>query len=348
VGGDDFEAPKPVLLFPRIVNELKEEAAVAADDEAQDALQDEPEPVAEAVPASAWDLVPGESDFNPEWILEPPERTAPEPPAADSRARFQASNIRSLALGRADGKKEDVAPPATEAEPTSPPPAAADEPEPKVAAESVTPQPIEPASDPSSARERRGQYVPGAPLFMRVAVDVSEATKMREQLTREWWGSNIRPTDQDVVLRAVARALHESAAFRRRTDVVGLRPLAGSTRTVHLLADAATRPFRDAVASLAALRETPGADMPCLCTLTDFGDLALDDAVAALPGGQPLAFAMGVVRDVPRFEGDRVRRVSELMLTLSYDSDAMPEGAAARLLSRVRELVEAPYALLAD
>jgi pyruvate/2-oxoglutarate dehydrogenase complex dihydrolipoamide acyltransferase (E2) component len=88
--------------------------------------------------------------------------------------------------------------------------------------------------------------------------------------------------------------------------------------------------------------------MPCLCTLTDFGDLALDDAVAALPGGQPLAFAMGVVRDVPRFEGDRVRRVSELMLTLSYDSDAMPEGAAARLLSRVRELVEAPYALLAD
>jgi pyruvate/2-oxoglutarate dehydrogenase complex dihydrolipoamide acyltransferase (E2) component len=351
--GDSFEMPKPVLLFPRIVNEIKEEAAVAQEDEdVLEAMADVEEDDAPAEPASAWDLVPGESDFNPEWLLEPSGKSALTEAPPEARSRFQASNIRSLALGRARDAEKVEAQPDDEHEPP-----AAERPDPK----SVIVEPVPSGSaqvaaseaavalpDLDNVKDRRGDYAPGAPLFMRVAVDVTEATKMREQLTREWWGSNIRPTDHDVVLRAIARALHESAAFRRRTDVVGLRPLAGSSRAVHLLGDAATRPFRDAVASLAALRETPGAEMACLCTLTDLSDLALDDAVAALPGGQPLAFAMGCVRDVARFDGDRPRRASELVLTLSYDSDAMPEGAAARLLSRVRELVEAPYALLAD
>ncbi|MEX0782728.1 MAG: lipoyl domain-containing protein [Dehalococcoidia bacterium] len=335
-GGEAFEAPKPVLLFPRIVNELKEEAAIAEEDELDPPLDVTAEATEPAEPG-AWELVPGENDFNPDWLLEPGNLTAPET-KEEVRTRFQASNIRSLALGRGKGHEEET-------------------PSKSETAALVTPDPELPGAVVPTGRalnnleqlqERRGDYVPGSPLFLRVAIDVTEATKMREQLTREWWGSNVRPLDQDIILRAIARALHESAAFRRRTDVVGVRPLSGTSRTVHLLGDAATRPFRDAVASMAALRETLGAEMPCLCTLTDLGDLGLDDGMPALPGGQPLAFAMGAVRDVARFEGDKPRRASELILTLSYDSDAMPEGAAARLLSRVRELVEAPYALLAD
>jgi pyruvate/2-oxoglutarate dehydrogenase complex dihydrolipoamide acyltransferase (E2) component len=338
------QPPKPLLLFPRIVNELMEEAAVAGPGEVEEIdlppVLDEPPPD-DGGPVSAWELVPGENDFNPDWLLEPAERgqLSPPPPARD---RFQASSIRSLALGRGRSRTGERAD-----EPLSEG-AGHDEPEPRESG-SIAPADSDLVVDEVEERkEQRGASTSGAPLFIRVAIDVSEATKMREQLTREWWGSNIRPTDQDVVLRAIARALHESAAFRRRTDVVGLRPLAGSSRTVHLLADAATRPFRDAVASLAALRATPGADMGCLCTLTDFGEFELDDAVPALPAGQPLAFAMGVVRDAVRFDGETVRRASQIVLTLSYDPDAMPEGAAARLLARVRELVEAPYALLAD
>ena len=340
---EPFEAPKPLLLFPRIVTELQTEAAEE---------EDVPADTDEAVPASevaeppeverttAWELVPGESDFNPQWLLEPAERAAddPEPGRED---RFQASNIRSLALGRdrdgGDQSTEDAEKPhdasATSQEMELPPAVVA------------TNQAL---STFDQLQDVRGEGSEGPWLHMRVAIDIGEAARMCDQLTREWWGSNVRPSDQDVVLRAIARALHESAHFRRRTDVVGLRPLSGTSRSVHLLADAATRPFRDAVASLTALRETPGADIPCPCTLTDFGALGLDEAVASLPPGQMLAFAMGVVRDVPRYQGDALRRTTELILTLSYDSGAMPEGAAARVLSRVRELVEAPYALLAD
>lgn len=358
----------PLLLFPRIVHELKEQAEMEALEEELEPEPDALEMAAEPEPptrmrAGAWDLVPGENDFNPDWIMERNDRE--EPPPGRGR-RFQASNIRSLALGREEAPPSeaiaDATPGSATVEPLSPtleeeprPPAPL-ETEPKAAPRkpgaSPTPLAVESNAAPAAIDlfpgERRADYVPGPTLFLRVGVDAGEAAKMRDQLTREWWGSNVRPTDEDIVLRAIARALHESAAFRRRTDVVGMRPLTGNARTVHLLGDAATRPFRDAVASLASLRETAGADVQCMCTLTSFAELDLDEATPALPNGQPLAFAMGAVRDVARYRGDKPYRAQVMMLTLAYDSDAMPDGAAARLLSRVRELVEAPYALLAD
>lgn len=363
----------PPLLFPRIVNELKEQAEHEAELDASEALEmaDDPEPPTR-IHTSAWDLVPGEIDFNPSWIMERSEESPPEA-SSPARQRFQASAIRSLALGREEptGDSSSNPPEGVEAtggvdrapSPAMPAPIARKsdpfkpvhrEPPPvalqtEAASETLPPAaagPRVPLELPSL--ERRGDYMPGPALTLGVTVDVAEAAKMRDQLTREWWGSNVRPTDEDIVLRAIARALHESSAFRRRTDLVGMRPLAGGTRTVHLLADAATRPFRDAVASLAALRETAGAEMPCTCTLTSFAELDLDEATPALPDGQPLAFAMGAVRDIARYRGDRPYRCQVMSLTLAYDSDAMPDGAAARLLSRVRELVEAPYALLAD
>jgi pyruvate/2-oxoglutarate dehydrogenase complex dihydrolipoamide acyltransferase (E2) component len=341
----DFDAPKPLLLFPRIVSELKEEAA--AEDEPPEATE-APDHLEENVDIDdsqegGWELLPGEADFNPDWLLERNEGVESDP----SSDRFQASSIRSLALGLG----REPAPPVLSGDPQGEPQPAEDSPE-------VLPA-LPLADSPSDLFEARlpvaeAALIPGAastdprPLFARATIDVTEALKMRDQLTREWLGSNIRPTEEDIVLRAVARALHESAAFRRRNDVVGVRPLAGSSRSVLVLADAATRPFRDAVASLAALRTTPGSDLRGICTLTNYGAFGLDDAMPALVPGQLLAFAMGSVRLVPVFRGDQPMRASVLALTLTYDSNTLPEGAAARLLSRVCELVEAPYALLAE
>lgn len=350
---DVFEAPKPLLLFPRIVNEIKEEAAADPQDlEPEGPLPDpaaEPQPTILRDSVAAWELLPGETDFNPDWLLEPPTASGASAAetANEAKERFQASNIRSLALGRAAAVAADAQPEGSED--SEPPPGPG--PAPSLPASELPPPAVPPgvhALNLDQLEERRIDHPPGQPLFARITVDVTEAGKMRDELTREWMGSNIRPTDEDIVLRAIARALHESAAFRRRTDVVGVRPLNGASRSVHLLADAATRPFRDAVASLAALRDTPGAELACLCTLTNYGDFGLDDATPALLAGQPLAFAMGAVREIPRLRGDRPQRALVLTLTLSYDSDAMPDGAAARLLSRVCGLVEAPYALLAD
>ncbi len=369
-----FEAPKPLLLFPRIVNEIRQEAAI--EDELDETpapadIEEEAEPPEAAGERGGWELVPGENDFNPDWLLERNDTKEANEPAKGARDRFQASSIRSLALGRdrkaeepeqesEEPREESEEPRSDSDEPVSEP-VGKDAPETQVTAapsESSLPEPPMPVAAVPEAMEtpapsvepvpeRRGEPVNGQPLFARITIDVTEAGKMRDQLTREWMGSNIRPTDEDIVLRAIARTLHEGAAFRRITDLVGIRPLNGTSRHVHLLADAATRPFRDAVSSLAALRATPGTDMQSICTLTDYGPFGLDDATPALVDGQPLAFAMGAVRFVPVFRGDRPLRASVLTLTLSYDSEAIPDGAAARLLSRICELVEAPYALLA-
>ncbi|HEX6030050.1 MAG TPA: biotin/lipoyl-containing protein, partial [Tepidiformaceae bacterium] len=112
---ENFEEPKPVLLFPRIVNALKAEAELASEQDAEAGdgepaePEEEPEPRMRGRRVSAWDLVPGESDFNPEWIM---ERRAPADTGEPVRgSRFQASSIRNLALGRSDGdKKKSPAP----------------------------------------------------------------------------------------------------------------------------------------------------------------------------------------------------------------------------------------------
>jgi pyruvate/2-oxoglutarate dehydrogenase complex dihydrolipoamide acyltransferase (E2) component len=55
---------------------------------------------------------------------------------------------------------------------------------------------------------------------------------------------------------------------------------------------------------------------------------------------------MGAVRSVPEFDGEHLARARVMTLTLAYDGRLIPEAAAAHLLARVRDLVEAPYALL--
>jgi pyruvate/2-oxoglutarate dehydrogenase complex dihydrolipoamide acyltransferase (E2) component len=349
---DDFEELKPVLLFPRIVNALKAEAELAAeqDEEPEKAEtiepEEEPEPRLRSRRVSAWDLVPGESDFNPEWIMERRVPGETQEPARGSR--FQASSIRNLALGRSgrdrvqrpapetqppaaeeDDEPADAAPviPQQEA-PREEAPAATqqDAVEPPALPEAIEPparsqvvelpavpaaeEPVEAMAQPEPPRVeelppavvaplarvaaepvaiRRVEPAAGPALSMRVSVNMNEALKMREQLTREWWGSKIRPTDEDIALRAISRALMDSSAFRRRTDAVGMQFLMGPTRGVHLLPDAATRPFRDAVASMAALRDTPGAEIPCVCTLTALAEFDLD-RLSRPARGQPMAF----------------------------------------------------------
>jgi hypothetical protein len=92
-------APKPLLLFPRIVSEIKEEAAVSAEEEpdaAPDALPERVEAATTEARRSAWGCYRA-SDFNPEWLLDAAEGQDHSP---TNRRPLPGFNIRSLALGR--------------------------------------------------------------------------------------------------------------------------------------------------------------------------------------------------------------------------------------------------------
>jgi pyruvate/2-oxoglutarate dehydrogenase complex dihydrolipoamide acyltransferase (E2) component len=187
-----------------------------------------------------------------------------------------------------------------------------------------------------------------APLVLRTSVAMGEVRKLRAALAREWRDTGSEPGDEDVLIRAVARALRGSPALSEQAGDVALLVIDRAGERLCIVEDAARRPFREAVADLADLRETGSSCGYCTCTVVNFGAHGIDEGVPPLPMGHSFALALGAMREVPVFEGDQLRRGEAATLTLAYAPEYMAVGEAAWLLGRVRDLLEAPYALLAD
>ncbi len=177
---------------------------------------------------------------------------------------------------------------------------------------------------------------PAPALFLTVktGVAMSEARKMREQLAREWRGSGTQPGDEDIVIRAMARAATECPALEGSGDAVGLVIAEPSGERLAILESAGSGPFRDRVEALANTLAT--GDGGCACTLTSFVRFGIDEGTPPLPDGHALALGLGATGEDGR-----------ATLVLAYSPGAISLHEAAVFLGRVRELVEAPYALLA-
>jgi len=359
-----------------------EPAAVAAEPEVEEAEQEsawEPVPGDEQDFETAWRRGPGRvslpRDFMdaPRRVLplgrvqveaaRPPEATnepAKPPVAAEQEAEAVRGPIRlpvapkqeqEESRAAAEPAREPAEEPVETAVAAEPEPEAPEERATKAGAATTTPQP-EPelvASAETPPERRASAAAPSTILNLRATVHMDEALKMREQLTREWSGSGVRPTNEDVVLRAVARAVVEAGLARRHDDHVGLRVLKGPDQAapIYVFAGGASRPFREAVGDLAALVEEsgPGIDH-AQCTVTSLEAFGIDDSLPEPGRDQPLAMSMGAIRRLPVVDGERLGQTHVLTLTLAYDARVVGEAAAARLLARVRDLVEAPYALL--
>lgn len=175
-------------------------------------------------------------------------------------------------------------------------------------------------------------------LMMRARVELAEARKLEEQLAREWRASGISPAFEDVLVRAVARALDEGGFG----GGVVLRWFEDGCEQWAALHGAAVLPFREAVEFI---RSGTGGAHDAGCVITTYA--GIDEATPAPP--DEAFFALGVgdeARDV-RWDGRRRMMVPVVTLTLAFDGSRVSEFAAARFLARVRDLVEAPYALLA-
>lgn len=288
---------------------------------------------------SAWDAVPGDDTALDGTWLEPPAEEAwtdrpsdstdvPAQPAAEGFdwRRFEAVPEEETAAD--EPEPEETAP----ADPIPFPPRAevgsawaVDSPE--WAADAL--------EDASPLTEVDATAYPPVVLTFQAAAALGEAEKLCAQLGREWRLAEIVPTLEDVVLRAMARAVRESDLLAERGTAVGLVVVDRSTERLVVVEDAAARPFRDAVLALAEA-EDPGDPGSCAVTLLPLDAFDLEQGAPPLPAGHPLALATGARRD------------GRAVLTLAYAPDVIPVGEAAWFLGRVRELIEAPYALLAD
>ena len=142
-------------------------------------------------------------------------------------------------------------------------------------------------------------------------------------------------------MRAVARALRDLPG--QWTGNVALRTLTDGAEFTRVLPAAATRPFRDAVLAMQAAG--PGESD---CVVTSYVGDGVECATPRLRSEAVMAVAMGAERQAPAWQGDHWAPSSVATISIAYDAAALADGAAGRFIGRVRELVESPYALLAD
>lgn len=186
----------------------------------------------------------------------------------------------------------------------------------------------------SSTVERFGRIASAAAadaqvLHATILVEVGEAARLAVVCEREWRRSPA-PLIEDVMFRAIAFALHESSG----ADGIGGMLVAESDSDVSMaLASPAALPFREAV-----VRRESGGDAAfesASWILVSVARQGVFSCTPRLEHGRELAFAMGAAD-----------ASGHAALTVAFDSLAWSEGSAARLLARIRELFESPYAML--
>ncbi len=186
--------------------------------------------------------------------------------------------------------------------------------------------------------------VPQAVLLMRVAVGMDEAIKTCSQLAREWAPAGLSPTSGDLLLRAASRALGAVPVGIAAREAVALTGLDGDWRVFR---EAGSRAFREVVAERQAGGEA-NETRKAACSVAWLDAWDIDEATPRLTRGMPMALILGAPRETVALEGERPVRRWQAWLSLAYDPGAIADGVAAALLTRTRELLEAPYALLAE
>lgn len=181
------------------------------------------------------------------------------------------------------------------------------------------------------------------PLMVETSVDLRIAVGLCTALSRDW--RTIEPTVADVVIRSLARAIRKEPTLSGHDDTLGVMDIGSETGIGCLLEAPASRSFKEVVGYLA---ESPSEQVgPALAGFTDYGLVGIERATPRLGEGQLLSLALGARTFKPAQQGESFDWAPFANLTLAYDGNQVSDGAAARVLARVRHLIETPEELLA-
>ena len=202
-----------------------------------------------------------------------------------------------------------------------------------------------------------------AQLTMNMDVVMDEAVKLREQLIAEWQDEGLRPTYTDLVIRAVAKALTKhplmNASFSDTEMVlhgavnVGMAvaldeglivPVVkrADALSVHDLAVETTRLANAARDGSLGLDDLQGGTF----TVSTLGMFGVDSFTPIINAPEVGILGVNRIREDVAWEGDKPVKQQRMTLSLTWDHRALDGAPAARFLSTVQELLEAPYRLL--
>ena len=203
-----------------------------------------------------------------------------------------------------------------------------------------------------------------AQLTMAMEVNMDEAVKLRTALVDEWAPEGVRPGYTDLVIKAVGKALRRHPRLNATITGRGIELL----EEVHIgmavaLDDGLVVPvIRNADAL--SLREI-AAESSRMAQAAREGKLGLDEMAGGTFSVTALGMAgidfftpvinppnvailgVGRIHDAVRWDGDRPVRCQQMTLSLTVDHRAVDGAPGAAFLGAVRELLEAPYRLLA-
>ena len=202
-----------------------------------------------------------------------------------------------------------------------------------------------------------------AQLTMNMGADMGEAEKLRASLIAEWEAEKIRPTYTDLVLKAVAKALHRHPMMNSRLDEsslvveeeinLGIAVALPEGLVVPVIHDALGKPLKEiaresAGLAVAAREGRLGLDdfAGGTFTVSSLGMYGVDTFTPII--NQPQAGILGVnrVADGLVWEGEKPIRARQMNLSLTWDHRILDGAPAAEFLAEVAALLGSPYRLL--
>jgi pyruvate dehydrogenase E2 component (dihydrolipoamide acetyltransferase) len=197
---------------------------------------------------------------------------------------------------------------------------------------------------------------------LHVDIDMEEAARLRDQLKEASLADPV-PSLNDFVVKACALALRElprvngsykDGRFELHGRVnVGVAVAVQDGLVVPTVFDADTKPLTQIAAEARALAErvrdgsvTPPELSGGTFTVSNLGMLGIDSFEAVINPPQAAILAIGAVEPRPVVDGERIVARRRMGATLSCDHRILYGADAARFLTRVRELLEAPVALV--
>jgi len=203
-----------------------------------------------------------------------------------------------------------------------------------------------------------------AQLTLGMDVDMTDAARLRRQLVDEWAAEGVKVTYTDLVGRAAIKALaqHPGLNASVESDAValhvgvnlGFAVAVPAGLLVPVIPAADQLGLRDLSAEAARLAGscrdgTIGFDRleGATFTVTALGANGIDFFTPVINPPNVAILGIGRVHDGVGWEGERPVRRQVMTLSLTIDHRAVDGAPGAAFLGTVRDLLEAPYRLLA-
>jgi pyruvate dehydrogenase E2 component (dihydrolipoamide acetyltransferase) len=202
-----------------------------------------------------------------------------------------------------------------------------------------------------------------AQLTMDMEVNMDDVVKMRSSLVEEWANEGVKPTYTDIVMKAVAKALHAhpmmnsqflGAEIALMTEInVGMAVALPEGLVVPVVRNVDQLSIKELARetsrlAVAARGGTLGLDDYAggTFTVTALGMYGVDSFTPII--NQPQTGIMGVNRifDGVEWSGEKPVKTKKMNLSLTWDHRAVDGAPAAEYLVEVRNLLQSPYRLL--